>query len=49
MWDYETDARLLWPAQQKYPTEAEKRALLGSERGIERLAALWRSQKDRAA
>ena len=30
-------------------TEAEKRALLGSERGIERLAALWRSQKDRAA
>ena len=30
-------------------TEAEKRALLGSERGLERLVALWRSQKDRAA
>jgi hypothetical protein len=30
-------------------TDAEKRALLGSERGLERLAALWRSQKDRAA
>jgi membrane glycosyltransferase len=30
-------------------TEAEKRALLGSERGLERLAALWQSQKHRAA
>jgi membrane glycosyltransferase len=30
-------------------TEAEKRALLGSERGLERLAALWRSQKERTA
>jgi len=29
-------------------SEAEKRALLGSERGLERLAALWRSQRDRA-
>jgi hypothetical protein len=28
MWDYETDAELLWPKQQKYPTEAEKRASL---------------------
>jgi hypothetical protein len=28
MWDYETDARLLWPKKQKYPTEAEKRASL---------------------
>ncbi|HVR38853.1 MAG TPA: cytochrome c3 family protein, partial [Thermoanaerobaculia bacterium] len=28
MWDYETDAQLLWPKQQKYPTEAEKRASL---------------------
>jgi membrane glycosyltransferase len=30
-------------------SEAEKRALLGSERGIERLAALRRAQNDRAA
>jgi membrane glycosyltransferase len=30
-------------------TEAEKRALLASERGLERLAALWQSQKHRAA
>jgi membrane glycosyltransferase len=29
-------------------TDAEKRALLGNERGLERLAALWRSRKDRA-
>ena len=28
MWDYETDAELLWPKQQKYPTEVEKRASL---------------------
>jgi len=28
MWDYETDAQLLWPKKQKYPTEAEKRASL---------------------
>jgi hypothetical protein len=28
MWDYETDAELLWPKQQRYPTEAEKRASL---------------------
>src|SRR5436190_1041241 len=28
MWDYETDAELLWPKQQKYPTEEEKRASL---------------------
>jgi len=28
MWDYESDAELLWPKQQKYPTEAEKRASL---------------------
>lgn len=28
MWDYESDGSLLWPKQQKYPTEAEKRASL---------------------
>lgn len=28
MWDYESDAELLWPKQQRYPTEVEKRASL---------------------
>jgi hypothetical protein len=28
MWDYESDAALLWPKEQRYPTEAEKRASL---------------------
>ena len=28
MWDYETDGELLWPKQQKHPTEVEKRASL---------------------
>ncbi len=26
MWDYETDGEHLWPAEQRYPTEAEERA-----------------------
>jgi hypothetical protein len=28
MWDYESDAELLWPKEQRYPTEAEKREVL---------------------
>lgn len=28
MWDYESDAPFMWPAQQKYPTAAEVRAVL---------------------
>jgi hypothetical protein len=28
MWDYETDAELLWPKEQRRPTEAEKRSSL---------------------
>ena len=28
MWDYETDGEALWPKQQRYPSEAEKRASL---------------------
>ncbi|HEX7151352.1 MAG TPA: hypothetical protein VF618_07670 [Thermoanaerobaculia bacterium] len=28
MWDYESDAELLWPKEQRYPTESEKRASL---------------------
>jgi len=41
MWDYESDAELLWPKEQKYPTEAEKRAAL--ERNPEGAAVrgLW--------
>ena len=31
MWDYETDAELLWPKEQRYPTEAEKRASLDAQ------------------
>jgi len=27
MWDYESDAPLMWPAKQKYPTAAERRAV----------------------
>ncbi|MFN4241243.1 MAG: hypothetical protein ACK4E5_11460 [Erythrobacter cryptus] len=27
MWDYESDAPFMWPAQQKYPTAAEVRAI----------------------
>jgi len=28
MWDYESDAPFMWPAQQKYPTDAEQRKIL---------------------
>lgn len=28
MWDYESDAALLWPKEQRHPSEAEKRASL---------------------
>jgi len=28
MWDYESDAELLWPKEQRYPTETEKRESL---------------------
>ena len=41
MWDYETDGELLWPAEQRYPTAAERRASL--ERNPEGAAVrgLW--------
>ncbi len=41
MWDYETDGELLWPKEQRYPSEAEKRASL--ERNPEGAATrgLW--------
>ena len=37
MWDYESDAKAMWPAQQKYPTDDELRASL--ERNPEEAAA----------
>ncbi len=41
MWDYETDGELLWPKEQRYPTEEEKRRSL--ERNPEGAATrgLW--------
>jgi LVIVD repeat len=41
MWDYETDAQLLWPKQQKYPTEAEKRASLDANPEGAAARGLW--------
>ena len=37
MWDYESDAPMLWPEKQKYPSDAEVRAL--QERNPEEAAA----------
>jgi hypothetical protein len=41
MWDYETDASLLWPKQQQYPTEAEKRASLDANPEGAATRGLW--------
>ena len=41
MWDYETDAKLLWPEKQKYPTEAEKRASLDANPEGAATRGLW--------
>ncbi|MGZ8853656.1 MAG: hypothetical protein ACXW2X_09680, partial [Thermoanaerobaculia bacterium] len=41
MWDYETDAELLWPKQQKYPTETEKRASLDRNPEGAAVRGLW--------
>jgi hypothetical protein len=38
MWDYESDAPLMWPTKQKYPTMAERHATL--ERNPEAAAAI---------
>ena len=45
MWDYETDAQLLWPKQQKYPTEAEKRASLDANPEGAAPRGLWSDMK----
>lgn len=41
MWDYESDAELLWPKQQRYPTEAEKRASLDHNPEGAAVRGLW--------
>jgi len=41
MWDYETDGELLWPAEQRYPTEAEKRASLARNPEGAAVRGLW--------
>jgi hypothetical protein len=41
MWDYESDAQLFWPKQQKHPTEAEKRASLDANPEGAATRGLW--------
>jgi len=41
MWDYETDASLMWPKMQRYPTEAEKRASLDRNPEGAAVRGLW--------
>jgi hypothetical protein len=45
MWDYESDAELLWPKKQKYPTEAEKRASLDANPEGAAPRGLWTDEK----
>jgi hypothetical protein len=41
MWDYESDAELFWPKQQRYATEAEKRAGLDADPEGAAVRGLW--------
>ncbi|HYI12445.1 MAG TPA: hypothetical protein VEK57_25550 [Thermoanaerobaculia bacterium] len=41
MWDYESDAELLFPKEQRYPTEAEKRASLDNNPEGAAVRGLW--------
>jgi len=41
MWDYESDAELLWPEEQRDPTEAEKRASLNHNPEGAAVRGLW--------
>jgi hypothetical protein len=41
MWDYETDAELFWPKEQRHPTEAEKRASLDHNPEGAAVRGLW--------
>jgi len=51
MWDYETDGEALWPAKQRYPTAAEKRASLDRNPEGAAVHGLWsdRAFLDRVA
>ena len=41
MWDYETDAELFWPKEQRYPTLAEKRESLDHNPEGAAIRGLW--------
>jgi hypothetical protein len=41
MWDYESDAPHMWPKQQKYPTDAEARAILDRNPEEAATRGLW--------
>jgi hypothetical protein len=41
MWDYESDAELLWPKEQKYPTQQEKRDALARNPEGAAVRGLW--------
>jgi len=44
MWDYESDASLMFPKQQRYPTEAEKRATLLRDPEGAGVRGLWNDE-----
>jgi hypothetical protein len=41
MWDYETDGEALWPKEQRYPTQAERRASLDRNPEGAAVRGLW--------
>ena len=41
MWDYESDAPSMWPAKQKYPTDAESRKILDRNPEEASIRGLW--------
>jgi hypothetical protein len=41
MWDYETDGEALWPKEQRYPTAAERRAILDANPEGAAVRGLW--------
>jgi hypothetical protein len=45
MWDYESDAPHMWPAKQKYPTDAEARAILDRNPEEAAIRGLWGDPK----
>jgi hypothetical protein len=41
MWDYESDAKAMWPKEQKYPSSAEARAILNRNPEEAAIRGLW--------